>query len=464
MDNFVKFWSSNFLVQVFSKMISFISNQLLVRSLDPSLFGIWSVRLALVQETIVFWARDGIRKAASRSQNPHKFAILPFLIGLIVSPIIVYISLKSAPEVEGYTLAVIMTAMSSVMELIGEMWAVPQLAVMDGSTTAKVSGPAFLVRSISSIVLSKLFYKQEGEPLPLMLCFGASNIIFGLLVIFGFYFRCGKPKIEFPTRNEYNAIKPFAFQTILQWLFSQGERIVLIASNTPEQIGVYGFVSDISSLIARLVFAPIEAAVFSMCASSAPLQFDMYSLIVRIVVYIGLCAAAFGPPLAPVVLQTVYSKRWSGDDSKSAMSWFLRIMPFMAFNGVTEAFSNARLSEKSLMYYNILLAIVSSIYFGLIFYFSKIFGTQGAIMANGVNMILRSIMAITVISREFKNFFSLFPNIIQLIAFGSLIYFQNSIRILYVLILAPFYGLMILFFERHSIKKLWNSLKSKKRD
>lgn len=461
MDSVLKYWSSHFLFQVFSKVISFTSNQLLVRSLPPSLFGIWSVRLALLQETIVFWARDGIRKAASRSTNPYRFAILPFIIGIITSPIVIFASIKSAPDVDGYTVAVIMTATSSILELICEMWAVPQVAAMNGAIIAKSTGPAFLIRSLSSIVLSRLLFKSEDNTFPLMICFGAANIIFGLVLIAGYLFRCGKPRIEKPTREEYKAIMPFAFQTILQWLFSQGERMVLIASNTEEQIGVYGFVSDISSLVARLLFAPVEASVFSMCASKKPLEFDMYCLIVRFVVYVGLCSATFGPPIGPLILQKVYSRRWSGEESKAALTAFMRIMPFMAFNGVTEAFSNARLSEHALFYYNILLAAVSGIYFTLIFYLSKIYGTQGAIYANGVNMTLRSIMAAVVIYREFRKIRYLFPPIWLIAVFGIFIYEIHNLNLITIILFMPIFGATILFSERKQIKKLIHNLKRK---
>ena len=84
MKNLVQFWSSNFIIQISTKLISFVSNQLLIRSLSPALFGIWSVRLSLIMETIVFWSRDGIRKAASRSKNPNRFAILPIIIGILM--------------------------------------------------------------------------------------------------------------------------------------------------------------------------------------------------------------------------------------------------------------------------------------------------------------------------------------------------------------------------------------------
>ena len=463
MQSFLRFWSANFLVQVFSKLISFASNQLLVRSLSPSLFGVWSVRLALISDTIVFWARDGIRKAASRSKNPKRFAILPLIIGFIISPIVVFIALKSAPDVAGFNYALYATVASSLMELSGEIWAVPQLAVMEGGNVAKVTGPAFLIRSVASIVLTKKFHVSDENTVPLMLCFGAANIIFGFCIILGFFYRCGKPDFETPTKEEINAIKPFAFQTILQWLFSQGERMVLIASNTEEQIGVYGFVSDISSLIARLIFAPIEASVFSLCASNKEnFPMDTFCIATRLVVTIGLFACAFGPSIAPPVLEIVYSKRWSGDDSKNALTAFCRIMPLMALNGVTEAFANARLSSSALMKYNLLLSCVSVVYFGLIFYFSSIYGTTGAILSNGVNMTLRAIMAITVITKEQGFHMELFPNVINIILFVAISFTAVSLRIRYAFALIFVMAALVLFSERKTISHFIKMLRSKK--
>jgi oligosaccharide translocation protein RFT1 len=185
--------------------------------------------------------------------------------------------------------------------------------------------------------------------------------------------------------------------------------MILLWSSTAEEIGIYGFVSDLSSLIVRLVFAPIEASVFSVCASREKAPVDEFCLGARIVVYVGLTAAAFGPSLGLPVLHRVYGDKWSGPIAKSTFSAFCRVMPFMALNGVTEAFANARLPADVLEVYNLKLTAVTLIYFALMFALARLFGPAGAIYANGVNMSLRSWMAIRVIIDECGMLWDIFP-------------------------------------------------------
>jgi len=462
MQSFIKFWSSNFLVQVFSKIISFVSNQLLVRLLSPSLFGLWSVRLSLISDTIVFWSRDGVRKSAIRSKNARKYSIIPLLIGLTVFPFVLFFSFRSSPDIKGLKTASVLTSIGSLLELIGEIWAIPQLALMEGKILAKVTCPAFLLRSFSAVILTRFLHKSEFETFPLMLGFGLSNIVFGLSIVGGYIYYCGYPNIELPTKDEFIKLKPFAFQTVLQWLFSQGERMVLIASSSQEQIGVYGLVSDLGSLFARIIFAPVESSVLSLCASSSSPPIEVLSYAARFVVYVGLAAATFGPPLAPKVLSIVYGARWALSDSQNALSAYFRVMPVMAFNGVTEAFSNARLSQNSLFYYNILLSFVTVLYFALLYYFGKIYGIVGSISSNAVNMSLRSIMAISVIFSECGVVFDLFPKAIPVVSSLIIIFSISKITFSRYFIIIPVYGLLLLYSERKLIGYVYKTLINKK--
>lgn len=462
LGGFMKFWSASFLTQVFARLLSFAANQFLVKMLTPAHFGIWSVRLGLVFETITYWSREGVRKAAARSkENRYKYALLPLFIGLIVAPVVLGIVWRSAPEdVDGFFIACVLTAVGSLLELVGEIWAVPLLAIMSGGALAKVSAAAFLTRSFSVVSLVYLFYDQDSNStLKLMLCYGSTNLLFGVVLVITFFIKCGKPVFEMPTKQELASLKPFAFQTVLQWLFAQGERMVLLMSNTPDQVGVYAFVSDLSSLLARLIFAPLESAVFSLCATSEKPPVEVLSMCTRLLVYIGLCASAFGPPIGPRVLRVVYGEKWSGEDAKKTLAAFCRVMPMMTLNGVTEAFANARLPPRQLEVYNLILAVVSVIYFGLMYVLSQSYGAAGAVCSNGVNMSLRSIMALYVIFSECGPLLSVFPRPAPFVALVAISFTASYLDVRLVIALIPVVGVLILFAERDTIRGLRTFLK-----
>jgi oligosaccharide translocation protein RFT1 len=337
-------------------------------------------------------------------------------------------------------------------ELVGEVWAVPQLAGLNGGSVAKVTGFAFLMRSLFVVVAVKTY--GVGDESRLMVCFGTANLVFGVLIVAGFLGQCGMPRVERPTMAELKSLLPFGFQTFLQWMFSQGERMVLLASSTPEQIGVYGFVSDLSSLIARIIFAPIESSVFSICASSERVPVDVLTIASRLVVYVGLAAAAFGPKLAPPILAAVYGEKWTGAEAIATFAAVCRILPLMALNGVTEAFANARLGDRRLGIYNLLLAGVTVLYFALTAVLNRYYGPPGAVYANGVNMGIRSTMAISVIFRECGRLWTIFPRPLVIEAFFVIALVSPFTPYLAVMSCVPVIGGFVLFSEWKAIRNM----------
>ena len=463
MEAFFNFWTSTFLSQFLSRILSFASNQVLVRLLTPDLFGIWCVRLSLIYETILFWAREGPRKAAAKSAKDdssfYRYALFPIMIGLIFSPIVIFITYSSAPDVEGFMFAALMTVLCSNLELIGEIWAVPQLAQLQPKPSSRVVAICFLVKSVVTVVLTKLFYKTTYN---LMIIFGLSYLLYGVLVVVLFFAFCGRPYFEMPTRKEIRELRPFAFQTVLQWLFSQGERMILIAITTPSQIGVYGLVSDLCALVARIIFAPIEMSVYNLCASKKNPPVDVITILTRVVLYIALFAAAFGPHIGPPLLQIVYGEKWSTEEAKDVLSAFCRVMPFIALNGISEAFPNARLEHSKLERYNVLLALINGLYLGLTYLFGKMNGPVGAIYANGIAMTIRSIMAIIVIFRECGPLWNIFPNAGLLLGFGFLSALGGKMDIKVMFGLVPVFGSTVLFLERNTISSILTILRPKK--
>jgi oligosaccharide translocation protein RFT1 len=340
--------------------------------------------------------------------------------------------------------------------LAGEAWAVPQLAVLDGAPVAKVTSFAFLARSLFVVLAVR------ASPLSLMVAFGSANLVFGVLIVVGFFVLCGSPAVELPTRAEVKSLLPFAFQTILQWLFSQGERMVLLLSSTPEQSGVYGFVSDLSSLIARIIFAPIESSVFSICASSEKVPIDVLTIASRLVVYVGLAAAAFGPGLAPPVLASFYGAKWTNAEAIATFAAVCRVLPLMALNGVTEAVANARLADRRLEFYNLLLAGVTVLYFAVMALANRFYGPPGAVYANGLNMGIRCFMAISVIFRECGRLWALFPTFFAIALFVAIASFAHFLSYFTLLSLAPVTAVFVIYTERNAIRTLFNLFKNPK--
>jgi hypothetical protein len=275
------------------------------------------------------------------------------------------------------------------------------------------------------------------------------------LVIVGFFIVCGSPATEWPTLTEIQPLRPFAFQTFLQWLFSQGERMVLLMLRSPEQIGVYGFVSDLSPLIARIIFAPVESSVFSICGSSKTVPVDVLTVASRLVVYVGLAAAAFGQRLAPPVFASFYGAKWTSAEAIATFAAVCRVLPLMALNGVTEAVANARLADRRLELYNLLLVGVTVVYFTLMAIGNGSYGPPGAVYSNGVNMGIRCVMAISVIFGECGRLWALFPTTFVIAVFLAIAACSPIFGYFTVLSFALIVAALVLYTERAAIRTLF---------
>lgn len=196
----------------------------------------------------------------------------------------------------------------------------------------------------------------------------------------------------------------FGLQAFQKHFLAEGEKMVLVAVESSYNQGVYGLVNNLGSLVARLVFQPIEEAAFASfttaatipsvppepekderthsetkptagaapgprsrgaatekeaeakgaaAAAAAPeanLGAEALSLIAltRVVLVLGLLGVTFGPPNARLVIHMLYSYAWSSGEAPGLLGHYCLYLLAMALNGVTEAFVHAGESDVSI--------------------------------------------------------------------------------------------------------------------
>lgn len=87
------------LLQLLSRLLTFILNQSLVRLAPPEVFGTAAIQFDLIYTTILFLSREGIRNALLRSKAGLQLARLPLKLGLAISAIVVSIYLYSSDAI-----------------------------------------------------------------------------------------------------------------------------------------------------------------------------------------------------------------------------------------------------------------------------------------------------------------------------------------------------------------------------
>ena len=187
--------------------------------------------------------------------------------------------------------------------------------------------------------------------------------------------------------------------------------------------GSFALASNYGSLLARLVFQPIEESsrgVFSRllgspnCSNSRVVQSEDYSdestherkkdwdaqlklartYLITVLHLYGLLSTfivCIGPTLAPILLGIVAGRQWVATSAASVLSLYCYYIPLLAMNGILEAFVSSvatlevlRIQSMWMMGYSVIFGLASYILLGVY----KL-GAHGLVWANGFNMMMR---------------------------------------------------------------------------
>jgi oligosaccharide translocation protein RFT1 len=109
------------LLQLLTRVLTFVLNQSLVRLASPEVFGTAAIQFDLIYTTILFLSREGIRNALLRSSSNIALARLPLKLGMGVAGTVVGIYLYSSNDIttsqEGFYMALGLYVMAALVEL-----------------------------------------------------------------------------------------------------------------------------------------------------------------------------------------------------------------------------------------------------------------------------------------------------------------------------------------------------------
>jgi oligosaccharide translocation protein RFT1 len=109
------------LLQLLTRVLTFVLNQSLVRLASPEVFGTAAIQFDLIYATILFLSREGIRNALLRSTSNIALARLPLKLGLGVATAVIGIYLYTSNDFttsqEGFYAALALYVGSALMEL-----------------------------------------------------------------------------------------------------------------------------------------------------------------------------------------------------------------------------------------------------------------------------------------------------------------------------------------------------------
>ena len=272
------------LLQLFTRLLTFTFNQLILRHTSPSTFGFATIQLDLLSSTILFLSREGFRIALQRSSSPTdlqrtiNLAYIPLIPGLLGGLVGCYALYHGADtqvrQIGGFGASIVLYGLATTVELLSEpCFAVVQQLLLF-RTRSLAEGTAVLARCTVTYLSVMYFVKrgrlEEFAAVP----FGLGQLAYAT-VLTGVYLVVISKRVhltprritmedETPDKNAEGMDKTvdtrgkgywfhgpslwLAFsvtgQSLFKHLLTEGDKLVLTFLTTPYTQGIYAVVSN----------------------------------------------------------------------------------------------------------------------------------------------------------------------------------------------------------------------------
>jgi oligosaccharide translocation protein RFT1 len=208
------------------------------------------------------------------------------------------------------------------------------------------------------------------------------------------------------------------FQSVVKHFLTQGDAMMLAAMSSLEDQGIYFLASNYGGLIARVLFQPIEESsrtLFSSLLGLSDLNGEKSSNIEAAKTHLTDVMKAYGIlsalifPLTPVIIKQMLhllgGTEWAGFEVYHLLSLYCFYIPFLAFNGITEAFVSSAANGSELRSQAGWMGVFSACFALAAYLFLRVgdLGACGLVYANIVNMTVRILWSLNFIREYMHN-------------------------------------------------------------
>ncbi|KAF2802000.1 oligosaccharide translocation protein RFT1 [Mytilinidion resinicola] len=446
------------LLQIGSRLVTFAVNQVLLRFLSPELLGV-SAQFDLFSISVLYFARESLRVALQRQAHGTQTVVnMSYMALLIGVPLIYALGISwlmtETPDVPYFVDALNIYCFATFIELLAE----PPFGAAQQKMLYRVRATSESVATILRCVGtcgSAICASWAGIDIGVLpFAIGQLAYALGLLVTYIVrLWRVSKfanfsllPQHLPSTKDTKYYLSYFSapltrltaslfVQSSLKYILTQGDSILIASLTTLGDQGAYALAANYGGLIARMLFQPIEESsrnLFAkLCAEdptataeksskpspkstsdsklkSAPSEGiiqarAILTIVMRFYCTISLLAVGLGPTLAPFLLSLVAGQKWSSTGAGEVLSNYAYYIPFLALNGVTEAFVAAVASSRELHLQSVWMFVFFGGFAGSAYWFLEVqgLGATGVVYANCVNMAMRICWNVWFIRRWF---------------------------------------------------------------
>ncbi|KAI0823845.1 Rft-1-domain-containing protein [Trametes gibbosa] len=440
--------SSLVLLQLFSRVVTFVLNQALVRLVSPQVFGTTSIQFELLLSTILFLSREGVRNALLRappSADPSQdrattsrlisnISILPILLGVPMAAFssLAYLGTSSAATSSQphFRSSVVLYVFAAFFELLSEPMYIRTQNELKFHVRVRAEGTAVVLKTVTTFIV--LVSAPEDWAL---IAFALGQTIYGLTILVSFAIACRddlgfRPKqviIMKGDRTESLLFEPALFklsvamtgQSVVKHFLTEGDKFLISRLSPLADQGGYAVAANYGSLIARIVFQPVEetARVFFSKTLPSPTEGKttdhqvalrtaatvLYTLLLAFS-HLLLLAITFGPPYLSLAVSIILPHKYLATSAPSILKVYVYYIPMMAFNGVLEAFFASAASPIDLRAQSRWMLIFSGAFIAAAVGLARGLGMgdSGLVWANVANLALRAAYAWAFVRRFFR--------------------------------------------------------------
>ncbi|PYI19752.1 nuclear division Rft1 protein [Aspergillus japonicus CBS 114.51] len=430
-----------------------VAAQLDLYSITLLFFSRESIRLAIQRQPLVgsvssvsiSHGKDAIDSKSSATKQPRtrglesqsvvNMSYLSLGMGLLFAVLLgtsyIHLASEEVSQTPSYHQSVNIITIASLIELAGEPCFNVMQRYMLYKQRALVEMSAAFIKSLVTcfIFLWAAFYNVTVGVLP----FALGHLSYACVLLCGYVIAIRKVPghqafsllpTTLQSRDRHSCVAnrfPWSMislaasvflQSIVKHLLTQGDSMILATMTSLEDQGIYSLASNYGGLVARVLFQPIEEsgrAIFSSLLHGNCLEkrrTENISLakthladILRAYSMIAVVAFPLGPALVPLVLDFLGGRSWASPTVSSLLSLYCLYIPFLAFNGISEAFVSSAASPSEVRKQALWMGVFSACYVSAAYVFLVVgdLGAQGMVYANIVNMAVRTIWSFSFI-------------------------------------------------------------------
>ncbi|CAL1712367.1 unnamed protein product [Somion occarium] len=439
--------SSLVLLQLFSRVFTFVLNQALVRLVSPQILGTAAIQFELLLSTILFLSREGVRNALLRSSTNQQdtstsqkdvgkdilvsnISLLPVLLGIpiTVASASLYLntSSSSTSSQPHFRLSVVIYALAAFFELLSEPLYIRAQNELRFDIRVRAEGTAVALKTFTAFIMLVTLSSDWA-----LVAFAVGQAVYGLALLLSFLRVYGRTARFWPKKAQItvhdNSTKTQYFddellhlsaamtgQSVVKHFLTEGDKFLVSRLSPLADQGGYAIASNYGSLVARIVFQPIEetsrvffSKTLSVSSTPPPEAFQMASNILLTLLllftHLLLLLVTFAPPYLRLAVSMLLPPRYLTTSAPKILQTYVYYIPMMAFNGILEAFfastatsADLRAQSRWMLVFSIgfvIAAVVLSQFLEL--------GDAGLVWANIANLTLRAIYAWTFVKRFF---------------------------------------------------------------